>query len=95
MPEAACQFQVIPIREGGHMRHLSINSVRFDLISIVSLHQLSRVVLPLPLLLLVLVDLGREGRLVPRHNQDCIKPLLNLPTATITLKLLLRTDSRH
>lgn len=74
------------------MRHLSINSVRFDLISIVSLHQLSRVVL---LLLLVLVDLGREGRLVPRHNQDCIKPLLNLPTATITLKLLLRTDSMH
>ena len=75
------------------MRHLSINSVRFDLISIVSLHQLSRVVLPL--LLLVLVDLGREGRLVPRHNQDCNKTLLNLPTATISLKLLLRTDSMH
>ena len=79
------------------MLHLRINSVRFDLISIVFLLQIFRVVL---VLVLVLADLGLEGQfhqewVVPRHNQDCNKTLLNLPTATISLKLLLRTDSMH
>ena len=89
MPEAACQFQVILIREGGLMPHLSTNSVPFDLIRFISLLQL----FPLGL---VLEDLGLEPWTVLRHSQDCIQMQQQqiqhqLDMATITR--ILRTDS--